>query len=514
MKQPLLTMEKISKKFGSIYALQDVDLEIYSGEVHALLGENGAGKSTLMKILTGIYTPTSGAIKTQNHDYKEFTPKQARNERISIIYQELSVIDELSVLENLFVGQLPRLNNFPWVADWKYMKTKAQAVFEKMGIDIQLEQAVEDISISYKQMVEIAKALLSEAKILIMDEPTSSLTDTEITALFKIIEDLKSQGVAIIYISHKLKEIQQIADRYSVLKDGQIVDTGLCDGKDNDYYIKRMVGRDIMHDYVDANRDPNAPVLLQIKNLSSRKDKRIQNINFDVREGEIIGFFGLVGSGRTELMNCLFGADKISSGQIIYKGKDITPKNPLHAVKNGIAYVTENRRKTGFFDNFSIRKNIVIPKAIKDNKYGGMGGIIHKKAEQKIALYQSQQFAVKSQNISQNITELSGGNQQKVIIGKWMALHPHLMIFDEPTRGIDVGAKSEIYRIMRAVAETHVAVIMVSSELPEILAICDRIAVFADGEISHILDHREANEDMILEYALKHKENKKIEVAI
>lgn len=514
MEKPILTMEKISKKFGPIYALKDVNLEIYPGEVHALLGENGAGKSTLMKILTGIYTPTSGEIKSLTQNYTELTPQQASDERISIIYQELSVIDELSVLENLFVGNLPIKQGLVKVVDWKTMKKKARDIFNQMGVKITLEQPVEEISISYKQMVEIAKSLLSEAKILIMDEPTSSLTDTEVSALFKIIEDLKAKGVAIVYISHKLKEIQQIADRYSVLKDGTVVDTGLCEGKNNDYYIRQMVGRDIAHNYVDPNRNPNTPVLLEVKNLSSRKDKRIQNVSFDVREGEIIGFFGLVGSGRTELMNCLFGADKISSGEILYKGKDITPKSPVHAVKNGIAYVTENRRQTGFFDNFSIGKNIAIPKAIKDHGFYGMGGIINRKAERKIAEFQSERFSVKAQNITQNITELSGGNQQKVIIGKWMAMNPSLIIFDEPTRGIDVGAKSDIYGIMREVSDVNVAVIMISSELPEILAVCDRIAVFADGKISRILDHKDANEDIILEYALKHDENKEVGAAL
>ncbi len=510
MKKPILTMKNISKRFGPIYALQDVDLEIYTGEVHALLGENGAGKSTLMKILSGIYTPTEGEIITQKQTYKTLTPKQASDERISIIYQELSVIDELSVLENLFIGKLPAIKY--GVVNWQEMKEKAQDIFKQMGIEMKLNQPVEEISISYKQMLEIAKSLISNAKVLIMDEPTSSLSDTEISALFKIIEDIKAKGVAIIYISHKLNEIQQIADRYSILKDGKVMDTGLCQDKDNEYYINRMVGRDVHHNYVNTNIDANAPVLLEVSNLSSRKDKRIANINFNVRQGEIIGFFGLVGSGRTELMNCLFGADKITSGKILYKGQDITPKNPLHAVKNGIAYVTENRRKTGFFDNFSIGKNIVIPKAIRENKFSAMSGLIHKAEEDKVAKYQSKQFAVKAQSISQNITELSGGNQQKVIIGKWMAMQPNMIIFDEPTRGIDVGAKSEIYRIMREVAEKNVAVIMVSSELPEILSICDRIAVFADGKISHILNHNEANEDIILKYALKHKENKEIGV--
>ncbi len=503
MSNPVLSMEKISKKFGPIYAIKDVDFNVYAGEVHALLGENGAGKSTLMKILSGIYASSSGQIKIRENIYKSISPKQASHEKISIIYQELSVIDELTVLENLFVGHMPTYKWVPYMVNWNLMAEKAKSIFEDMSVNINLNQTVEELSISYKQMIEIAKSLLFQAKILIMDEPTSSLSDTEISSLFKVIEKLKSQKVAIIYISHKLKEVQQIADRYTVLKDGHVVNTGMCEGKDNDFYIKHMVGREITYnDMKDINC--SAPTVVEVKKITSKKHQYIKDINFDVKEGEIIGFFGLVGSGRTELMNCLFGADKISSGQILYKGEDITSKTPQQAVKNGIAYVTENRRQTGFFSNFSIGENIVIPKAIRDNKFYGMAGLKNDKEDRQIAQYQSKRFSVKSQNIDQNITELSGGNQQKVIVGKWMAMNPKLIIFDEPTRGIDVGAKSEIYGIMRELAREHVGVIMVSSELPEVLAICDRIAVFAKGKITRILSHKEANEDLILKYALKY----------
>ncbi len=503
MHKPILSMQKISKKFGSVYALQNVDLEIYPGEVHALLGENGAGKSTLMKILSGVHIPTEGDIIIGEGVYSSISPQQAKDHGIAIIYQELSVIDELSVLENLFVGHLPTKKGMPICVDWHKMETKAKAIFEKMGIELDLYMNVEELSISYKQMLEIAKALLMDAKLVIMDEPTSSLTSSEIDALFKIIDDLKKQGTAIVYISHKLAEIQQIANRYTVLKDGQTIETGLCEGKSNTYYVQRMVGRDVQHNYVNPNPDAAAKTLLEVKNISARRYPKIQDVSFDVKAGEIIGFFGIVGSGRTELMNCLFGADKITQGQILFDGYDITPRSPLHAVKNGIAYVTENRRKTGFFDNFSIGKNIIIPKALRDSPLEGMYGRIKAKEEQAIMEHQATRFSVKCEDIEQNITELSGGNQQKVIIAKWMAMEPKLIIFDEPTRGIDVGAKSEIYNIMRKLAEHHVAVVMVSSELPEILAVCDRIAIFAEGEIVDILSHHEATEDKIMHLALK-----------
>ncbi|WP_114767030.1 D-allose ABC transporter ATP-binding protein AlsA [Vibrio rhodolitus] len=504
MERPIIEMRNIAKHFGKVKALNNVDLSIYEGEVHALLGENGAGKSTLMKVLSGIHQPTAGTISVDGKDYEALTHQESAMLGISIIYQELSLIEELSVLENIFIGRLKTKRIFGIeVVDWDAMRSEAEQIMKDLGMKIDLDAKVEDLSISYKQMVEIAKALSTKARVLIMDEPTSSLTEIEVEKLFSVVNRLREKNTAIVYISHKLKEIHQICDRYTVIRDGSSMGSGLVKGTTNDEIIRLMVGREIDNrSRDDSVSTENNEIVFSVKNLTSRDQKTVKDVSFDVRKGQIIGFAGLVGAGRTEIMNCLFGIDETSSGQIIFKGKDITPKSPLEAINNGMAYVTEARRENGFFDNFSIGQNIAIARSLKDGGYCGMVGKIDVAAENLMAEDFKLLLSIKCDSIHQKITELSGGNQQKVIISKWMAAKPEIIIFDEPTRGIDVGAKSEIYKIMRKLCDEGKVVIMVSSELPEILSVSDSVAVVNEGRISKVLNNNNLTEEEIMQWAL------------
>lgn len=504
MGQPLITMKNISKHFGVVKALKNVDMEIYTHEVHALLGENGAGKSTLMKVLSGLHKPTSGKIIVNEQEYDYLDHKMAAELGIGIIYQELSLIDELSVLENLFIGRLltKRVMGVS-IIDWEKMRSQAAMILLRLGLKIDLNEKVSNLSISYKQMIEIAKVLISDVKIIIMDEPTSSLTNSEIEYLFFIMNQLREDGKAIIYISHKMNEIRQICNRYTILKDGSSVTSGFINDISNQEIIKLMVGRDVESRFTNNTNTLSNEVVFEVKNLIGKKVKQVNDISFSLNKGEILGFAGLVGAGRTELMNCIFGIDKRISGEIYLNGKEITPKSPLDAIKKGMAYITESRRDNGFFQNFSIKQNIALSKSLKDGGYKGAIGLLSPINEQTLAEQQKNILNIKCSSIEQNITELSGGNQQKVIIGKWMICRPDVIIFDEPTRGIDIGAKTEIYKIMRKLAQEGKAILMVSSELPEIMAVCDRIAVFKEGKIAKILENNRAlTEEEIMQYAL------------
>ncbi|VGM95109.1 Galactose/methyl galactoside import ATP-binding protein MglA [uncultured Avibacterium sp.] len=504
MREPLVRMRGIAKHFGVVKALQNVDMDIYTHEIHALLGENGAGKSTLMKALSGLHKPSAGEIFIENQSYPYLDHKTAAKLGIGIIYQELSLIDELSVLENLYIGRLlyKTICGIRFV-DWQKMRKQAAITLLRLGIKVDLDEKVANLSISYKQMVEIAKVLISDVNIIIMDEPTSSLTNNEIEFLFVVMRQLKADGKAIIYISHKLNEIRQICDRYTVLKDGSSMASGMIKDVTNDDIIRLMVGRELQSRFIPSYQSSSEEIIFSVKNLTGRNKKQVNNISFDLKRGEILGFAGLVGSGRTELMNCIFGVDKKLSGEIYLNQKEITPNNPFQAVKRGMAYITENRRGNGFFANFSIQQNIAVSQSLKTGKFKGAIGFIQQHTEQSLAQTQQQNLRIKCASVQQNITELSGGNQQKVIIGKWIACQPDVLIFDEPTRGIDVGAKAEIYKIMRELAAAGKAILMVSSELPEIMAVCNRIAVYREGEISTILDNDiSLTEEKIMSYAL------------
>lgn len=500
--ESVIEMKNITKKFLSVTALNNISLDVKPGEVHALLGENGAGKSTLMKILSGAYEPTEGTIIANGKEYERFTPKLSQENGISIIYQELSVIDELSIQENIFVGKLLEKKVMGIkVVDNDTMAKRTKEVLEKIGLKKKPSTVVGELSIPEKQMVEIAKAVAFNAKVIIMDEPTSSLTNEEINQLFGIVRKLKSQGKGIIYISHKLNEIIELADRVTVLKDGTYVGTHKVTDVTEDSLVKMMVGREIKGRHLrDENKDYGHETILEVKNLT-RKDEYVKDISFNLKCGEILGFSGLVGSGRTELMNAIYGADPIKTGEIILAGKKLKIKNTYDALKEGIALVTENRRETGFSPFFSICQNIAQAKQLKESKFGGLTGMINNKMEKKIAEEQRKAIQIKCASIDQTITELSGGNQQKVILGKWMSANPKLIIFDEPTKGIDVGTKSEIYKLMRKLAEDGIGVMVVSSELPELLSTCDRIIVFNGGKINGEFTSKEATEENLVKAA-------------
>lgn len=493
-------MENVRKEFPGVVALSNIDFQIFPGEVHILLGENGAGKSTLMKILSGVYTPTSGTITVKGKTFEHLTPRDSYESGISIIYQELSVINELSILENLFVGRLPtkKLAGIP-VVDYAAMRAQAVKVLDEIGITRNPNTPVERLSISEKQQVEIAKALISNAEVIIMDEPTTSLTTSETDHLFKVIDNLKKAGKGVVYISHKMKEIMEIGDRVTVLKDGTYVGTRFVKDVTVDDLITMMVGRQIKgtyHNETEVDFDLE-PVLVEVKNMT-RHDHRVKDVSFQVRRGEIVGFAGLVGSGRSELMNAIFGAEPKAEGTIVTGGEEFHANTPYQAIKHGMAMVTENRRETGFMHNFDIKQNISIVPYIKESRGGGLVGLLDDNREINMAQLEKDNLRIKSRDINQNITQLSGGNQQKVILGKWMAAKSKIIIFDEPTKGIDIGSKSEIYELMRQLANEGKAVIVVSSELPELLSVCDTIKVFREGQIVASFPVKEATEENIV----------------
>ncbi|MEY8353302.1 ATP-binding cassette domain-containing protein [Lachnospiraceae bacterium 54-53] len=498
--ETLVKMENVTKVFPGVRALDDISFEIRAGEVHVLMGENGAGKSTLMKILSGVYQPTSGKIIVKGKEFSRLTPKDSYECGISIIYQELSVINGLSILENLFVGKLPvkQVAGIS-IVDYKSMEGRAEEVLKKVGLKRRPGLLVEDLSISEKQQCEIAKALASNADVIIMDEPTSSLTTSEIAHLFHIIRRLKEEGKGIVYISHKMDEVKEIGDVITVLKDGSYVGTRKVKEITLDEVIKMMVGREIKGDYHNKNimDFKNEPVIFEARNIT-RRDGRVRDVSFALHQGEIVGFAGLVGAGRSELMNAIFGAEPRQSGRVFIRGKEAVIRSPYEAVKCGLAMVTENRRETGFLNNFSIKQNISIVPFLKSSGGKGLLGLVDHKKEDSYAAKQKADMNIKCRDTEQNITELSGGNQQKVILGKWMAAESEIIIFDEPTKGIDVGSKSEIYMLMRKLADQGKGVIMVSSEMQELLSVCDTICVFRDGKIRMTYGVKEATEENIL----------------
>lgn len=497
--QKLVEMKNVVKRFPGVTALSGISFDIRAGEVHVLLGENGAGKSTLMKILSGVHKPTSGEIIIDGKSYEYLTPFDSYKNGISVIYQELSVINELSIQENLFIGHLPEKKFGPFATvDYDEMNKRARQLLEAVGLKRDPKTFVEELSISEKQQVEIAKALASDSKILIMDEPTASLTNSEVNNLFAIVRRLKKQGKGIVFISHKLGEIMAIGDRVTVLKDGGYVGTKSISEVTQDDLVTMMVGRQVAKNYQNNTGGfENEPVIFEVKNLS-RKDKKVKNVSFKLHKGEILGFSGLVGSGRSEMMNSIFGAEPKEKGEIFIDGHKVKIDSPYSAIQYGLAMVTENRRETGFFHNFNIAENISILPFIKDSFLGGIGGLVSSDSEKLWSNEQIKKLNVKCFSEQQLVAELSGGNQQKVILGKWLAAQSRIIIFDEPTKGIDVGSKSEIYALMRSLADEGKGVLVVSSELPELLAVCDTIAVFREGEIVKTFDYRDATEEKII----------------
>lgn len=504
MEQPIVQMKGITKRFPGVVALDGINFDVRPGEVHVLLGENGAGKSTLMKVLSGAYTPDEGTILLNGKEYSRLTPHISAEGGISIIYQELSVVNWLDIRENIFMGRLPMKKVGPVsIVDYAKMNAKTQELLEKVNLSNRKPTtSVGDLSISEKQMVEIAKSIAFDAKVIVMDEPTSSLTDEEVQKLFVIMRQLRSEGKGIVFISHKLSEIMEIGDRITIMKDGGYVGTYQVADLTTDDMVRMMVGREIKGTYQHLPEDnfQFGDVMFECKNLT-RKDGKVQDVSFSLRRGEILGFSGLVGAGRSETMCAIYGAAPKASGEIWLEGKQLSIKNPYQALRQGIGLVTENRRETGFFQNFSNRRNISIAKQLKNAQCDGMWGFTNEKEEKEVSEKMRQEIQIKCASLEQLTSQLSGGNQQKVILGKWLGAGVKLLIFDEPTKGIDVGTKSEIYKLIRQLADNGVGVIVVSSEMPELLGLCDRIAVMAEGRITAFFDIADATEEKLAKAA-------------
>ena len=493
----IVEMRNINKSFPGVKALSNISFSVKPGEVHVLLGENGAGKSTLMKVLSGVYQPDSGSIVLNGVEHSKLNPRISREGGISIIYQELSVVNWLDIRENIFMGRMQSKKIGPVsTIDYAKLNQDTKKLLKQVNLDkYEPNKLASELSISEKQMLEIAKAISFDAKCIVMDEPTSSLTESEVKKLFEIIRDLKSKGIGIVFISHKLSEIKEIGDRISILKDGNYVGTWNVSDLSEEDMVRLMVGRELEKSYQEGH-GAFGEVVFEVKNLS-RKDGKVIDFHMQVRKGEIVGLSGLVGAGRSEAMEAIFGAVPKTSGEILLEGKRLTIHTPYDALKNGIGLVTENRRETGFFQNFSNKRNISIASLLKKSKLGGVCGLIQEKSEKQMAEKAKLDLQIKWASDTQLTKNLSGGNQQKVILGKWISAGVKVLIFDEPTKGIDVGTKSEIYKMMRRLAESGIIMIVVSSEMPELLAVCDRIMVMAEGKVRGEFDIAEATEEKL-----------------
>jgi ribose transport system ATP-binding protein len=484
-------MRNITKRFPGVLALSDVSFDVAVGEVHALVGENGAGKSTLMKIIAGVYTRDAGEITFKGRPVSFTTPRQAQNAGIATIYQELNQIPYLSVTENIFLGsELER----GVLLRWSEMHERARELLSRLHLDVDPRWPVNRLGVAQQQMVEVAKALHHKADLIIMDEPTSALSIREIDDLFTIIHDLKAQGVGLVYISHHLEEAFDIGDRITVLRDGRQVCTEPADKLDMETLIRHMVGRDLSEQFP-KEPVPLGPEVLRVENLT--QGKRLRNLSFSVRAGEVLGIAGLVGAGRTELVRAIFGADPIDSGTIYVGGQPVRIRAPRDAIRCGIALLTEDRKQQGLILGMSTRENLTLS-VLRTLTRGLM---TNRRKETGLAQSFIDSMAIKTPSQDQLVINLSGGTQQKVVLGKWMATQPKVLIFDEPTRGIDVGAKVEIYRLMNALARQGVAILMVSSELTEILGMSDRVLVIREGVMTGILDRAEATQERIMALA-------------
>ena len=487
---PALRVENIVKTFPAVRALDGVSFEVRPGEVHALLGENGAGKSTLMKVLAGMHAPDSGKIFIQEQEVTLPTPLAAKQLGVVLIHQELSLVEDLSVAENVFLGELPHKSLGR--VDWKTLHARAGEILRRLNCDFPPEARVSDLSIAKKQMVEIARALTVDAKAVIFDEPTASLTDAEKVVLFDVIKDLKARGVGIVYISHRMEEIFHISDRISVLRDGAYRGT-LETAKSNDDEITQlMIGRSLDLSRNVERAEPGE-LVLEVRNLSC--GSLFQDVSFQVRAGEVLGFYGLVGAGRTEVAETLFGVRRPSGGEVLLGGEPIRIDSPREAIANGISLVPENRKEQGLVLGMNCRDNITLPQ-IDDMTAGPM---VSNGAE--IAIYEQyrDRLEIKTPSWRQRVGNLSGGNQQKIVIGKWLALRPRLLIVDEPTRGIDVGSKAEIHNLIRELAHAGYAVIVISSEMPEVLHVADRIVAMYQGRVMREFSAAEVTEDNLVQ---------------
>lgn len=495
----ILEMHNISKSFPGVKALDNVSLKVRPGTVHALMGENGAGKSTLMKCLFGMYTKDEGEVYLNGEKVEFHSAKNALESGVSMIHQELSNVPDRFVMENLWLGREPlhRLGPLALV-DHKKMFNDTVELMKNLDMDINPKNKMSDLSISNQQGCEIAKAVSYNASVVVMDEPSSSLTETEVEHLFKIINNLKEQGVAIIYISHKMSEIFQISDEISVMRDGQLVASKPASELDDDKLINLMVGRDMTHRFPPIDFNIGEETVLKVENLTAKNPRSFKNISFELKKGEILGIGGLVGAQRTELVEAVFGLRGVESGTIEIHGKNVLVKSPRDAIANGIGLITEDRRGSGIFPLLSILDNTSIPSL---DAYIKKNHLLNHKQIESDSVQVNKQLRTKTPNYTTPIQNLSGGNQQKVIVARWLMTSPDILIMDEPTRGIDVGAKYEIYLIMTELIKQGKSIIMVSSEMPELLGMASRIMVLCNGKHTGTLDRDEANQESIMRLA-------------
>jgi len=493
---PLLQMSHITKRFPGVVALDAVDLEVFPGEIVALAGENGAGKSTLMNVLGGIHKPDSGSVRIDGEEIVISSVSDAISRGIGFIHQELNLLDNLDLAENVFLGREPLWAGPLRLVDRQRIHQQADLYLKRLGMNIPSRTPVRELSIAQQQIVEIAKALSLNARILIMDEPTSCLTMTEATRLFEVARELKSQSVSIIYITHRLSEIVSLADRVVVLRDGRNAGILERDEINHDRIVKLMVGRDLNR--FPAHAEPSAEAgYFRAVSLRTRRYPQ-HATSFEVRRGEILGLAGLVGAGRSEIAEAIFGVAHALEGEIFLDGNPLRITSPRDAIASGIYLVSEDRRKTGLVLEMAIRENVTLSSL---SSYA-TAGLIDRSAERRAARKICDELSIKAPSIEARVANLSGGNQQKVVLAKWLSLNPKVLIFDEPTRGIDVGAKSEIYQLMRRLAERGVAIIMISSDMEEILGESDRVAVMHEGVITGILESKECSEEAIMRLAV------------
>ncbi|MDK0685340.1 galactose/methyl galactoside ABC transporter ATP-binding protein MglA [Clostridium perfringens] len=492
----LLEMRNISKEFPGVKALDNVTLKVKKGSVHALMGENGAGKSTLMKCLFGIYHPNSGEIFISGQKVQFKNSKHALDNGVSMVHQELNQVRERNVMDNLWLGRYPKKGLF---IDEKKMYDETEKIFKDLDINVNPRDKVSTLSVSQMQMVEIAKAVSYNSKIIVMDEPTSSLTEKEVSHLFKIINKLRKQGISIIYISHKMEEILEISDEVTIMRDGKWIATENASNLTMDLIIKLMVGRELTDRFPKKDHTPKETIL-EVNNLSDAKNQ-LKNVSFKLRKGEILGIAGLVGAKRTETLETLFGLREKGSGDIILHGKKVDNSKPFKAMQNGFALVTEERRQTGIFGKLPIDFNSIIANI---DSYKTSTGLLANGRISKDTQWVIDSMKVKTPSQKTLIDSLSGGNQQKIVIGKWLLRKPEILLLDEPTRGIDVGAKFEIYQLINELAKEEKGIIMVSSEMPELLGVCDRILVMSNGRVSGIVNANETTQEEIMHLSAKY----------
>lgn len=487
--EPIIELDNVTKQFGTVQALRGVTLKLYSGEVHALVGENGAGKSTLVKMLAGVHRPDSGTLKVDGKEVELHNPAQAQHLGIAVIHQEPTLFPDLNVAENIFIGRHP-LNRFGQV-NWKQMYRDVEQLLVSLGVHLSVYAPVQGLSVADQQLVEIAKALSLNARVLVMDEPTAALSPREVRDLFTIVEQLRQRGVAILFISHRLDEIFALSGRITVFRDGAYVITAPTSELTTEQVIRYMVGRELEALFPKGESEIGE-VILDVQHLT--RTGTFQDVSFQLRRGEILGFSGLVGAGRTEVARVLFGIDKADTGEIRIAGERVTIRSPRQAMRHGLAYVPEDRHQHGLVMDFSIAANMTLP------ILPGMSqmGLIDRRKERDLATTYSQQLQVKSAGLWQLVKALSGGNQQKVVISKWLITNPKILILDEPTRGVDIGAKAEVHRIISDLAAQGLAIILISSELPEVLAMSDRILVMHEGQVAGLFERAEANQERVM----------------